>query len=103
MKKSDMWSIGVILYILLCGQLPFPGETREDILNVIEKGVFKWPNNIQLSCECKSFMNGLLCKSTNERFSAKDALKHEWIVDVLYPTEINENISDFDSDEECLT
>eukprot|EP01084_Bolivina_argentea_P153894 268313_1 len=80
-KKSDMWSIGVMCYILLSGKLPFSGNTQEDTFKLIEKGIFEWPKNIQLSKCCKQFINGLLCKNTSKRFSVRDALKHEWISD----------------------
>ena len=80
-KKSDMWALGVICYILLSGKLPFSGNTQQETFKLIEKGKFEWPKNIELSKSCKSFINGLLCKNTTKRMSADDALKHEWITD----------------------
>eukprot|EP01083_Nonionella_stella_P317197 1153661_1 len=80
-KKSDMWSIGIICYILLSGKLPFSGSSQGETVKFIQKAKFQWPENVELSDSCKSFIKSLLTKSTKRRLSAKEALKHEWISD----------------------
>jgi len=80
-KKSDMWSFGVVCYILLCGKLPFSGTTQNETIKMIQVGAFEWPEEVELSESAKSFIQGLLCKDTAKRMSAKQALSHEFIVD----------------------
>jgi calcium-dependent protein kinase len=41
-KKADMWSIGVILYILVCGQPPFEGKNTEELVEKIKKADFSF-------------------------------------------------------------
>jgi len=48
-KKCDIWSIGVIMYILLCGEPPFNGEDDEEIMEKIRKGKFDF------TCKCCNF------------------------------------------------
>lgn len=39
-EKCDMWSIGVVLYILLSGKVPFPGESNKEIIENVMKGSY---------------------------------------------------------------
>ncbi len=82
LKKSDLWSIGVINYLLVCGRPPFEGITQNEILmNIINKGNNKllYPKGIRVSKSCRKFMEALLCHDVNKRLSAADALKQPWI------------------------
>jgi len=75
----DMWSIGVIAYMILCGQAPFDGETDQERLTAVKRGVFKYPAHAKLSPSAASFVNGLLCVDPTKRLTARSALEHPWL------------------------
>ena len=79
LKKSDMWTIGVIAYVLVTGRPPFWGRENKEIIRKIVRGNVRFPSTIKLSDECKDFILSLLQKPPDKRLSASDALRHAWI------------------------
>jgi len=80
-KEVDMWSIGVITYILLCGFPPFYGDTVPEIFEQIMEANFDYPEEYwgSVSKEAKDFINKLLVVDSDKRLSATDSLKHPWL------------------------
>jgi len=79
LKKSDMWTIGVIAYVLLTGRPPFYGRDNKDILRKIIKAKYIWPKSSRVSNSARSFIEKLLRKEPKDRYSAAQALQHRWL------------------------
>ncbi|CAI5473890.1 unnamed protein product [Closterium sp. Yama58-4] len=79
--EADIWSAGVVLYILLCGVPPFWASSRKCVAEAILKGSVsfksaKWAN---ASEECKELVRRMLTKDPRERITALEILDHPWI------------------------
>lgn len=93
--ESDVWSIGVITYILLCGRRPFWDKTEDGIFKEVLKNKpdFRrkpWPN---ITPSAKDFVQKLLVKDPRARLTAAQALSHEWVREGGEASEIPLDIS----------
>ncbi|NXK10516.1 MYLK3 kinase, partial [Herpetotheres cachinnans] len=81
---TDMWSVGVITYMLLSGLSPFLGETDAETMNYVVNCSWDFDAEAfeQLSEEAKDFISRLLVKEKSCRMSATQCLKHEWLNDL---------------------
>lgn len=77
----DIWSIGVITYVLLCGFPPFYGETQKELFENIMSGNYDFPSPEwdNVSEDAKSFIKKLLVVSPDKRLAAPQALADSWI------------------------
>lgn len=80
-NKCDLWSCGVILYILLSGFPPFRGDSDDEILDNVEKGTYNLdePELASVSKDAKNFIKKLLTYNPEKRISAQDALQDPWL------------------------
>ncbi|XP_040185398.1 myosin light chain kinase 3 isoform X1 [Rana temporaria] len=81
---TDMWSVGVITYMLLSGLSPFLGESDAETMNYIVNCNWDFDSEAfdQVSEEAKDFISGLLLKEKSCRLSAGQCLKHEWLTNL---------------------
>jgi len=79
--SCDMWSLGVIVFVLLAGYMPFSGRSDSDIIRAIRKGKFimhdcRWRH---ISDMGKDFVTRLLVVKPGDRMTAQEAMQHPWV------------------------
>ncbi len=79
--EVDLWSIGVITYILLCGFPPFYHEELPELFEQIMSADFDFPEEYwdSVSSEAKDFIKKLLVVKPSDRMSVDQALAHPWL------------------------
>jgi len=84
-EKCDIWSVGVILYMLLSGNPPFNGASDMHILEAVKKGEFSMEGGVwdDISESAKDLVFNMLTLDAKNRISATDALAHRWISESL--------------------
>ncbi|CAD5111981.1 DgyrCDS1235 [Dimorphilus gyrociliatus] len=103
-KRCDLWSLGIILYIMLCGYPPFYASScgkndcgwekglacptcQSELFKSIQGGHFKFPHEdwCTVSQEAKDLISHLLVRDPHRRYTAKDVLDHPWIASKVAP------------------
>eukprot|EP00927_Polykrikos_kofoidii_P059836 TRINITY_DN5495_c0_g4_i2.p1 TRINITY_DN5495_c0_g4~~TRINITY_DN5495_c0_g4_i2.p1 ORF type:complete len:465 (+),score=97.29 TRINITY_DN5495_c0_g4_i2:153-1547(+) len=79
-SSADMWSCGVILYVLLCGYPPFGGSSANAVIAKVIHGNFSFNDADwgSVSEDARSLIRGMLKMQPRDRLTAKQALEHRW-------------------------
>lgn len=85
--KADIWSLGVVVYVLVCGSLPFDGHTLQALKNVVIEGKFRIP--YFMSQECEHLIRHMLVVDPEKRMTMQQIVKHKWLSDAEPPLQLD--------------
>lgn len=79
--KVDIWSCGVVVYILLSGFQPFGGKCDKQIMDAIRVARYSFPDDPwkDISEDAKDFIRSMMTLNADDRLEASDLLQHRWI------------------------
>ncbi len=77
--KSDLWSVGIILFEMLVGHAPFKAKNIFDLMKQIEKNDVKIPRDTKISDDCKDLLLKLLQKDPEKRITWPQFFTHPWL------------------------
>jgi calcium/calmodulin-dependent protein kinase I len=98
--QADMWSLGVIVYILLGGYPPFIEQNQRELFRKIRKGQYEFHEEYwgQVSSDAKNLISSLLTVSSTDRMNSDQALGNKWITagdDQLAKQDLGVNLDQF--------
>ncbi|CAF0868718.1 unnamed protein product [Rotaria sordida] len=77
-EKVDVWSLGVLLYVFVCGHLPFDSNNLAELRKHVLAGQYRLP--FYISADCSSIISHMLTVDPNQRYTINDIKKHPWFM-----------------------
>ncbi|KAL3270959.1 hypothetical protein HHI36_021462 [Cryptolaemus montrouzieri] len=78
--KVDIWSLGVVLYVLVCGYVPFDGSSLHMLRSVVIEGKFRIP--YFMSRDCEDLIRHMLVVDPEKRLTMSQIARHRWLANV---------------------
>ncbi|KAI8969253.1 hypothetical protein BDF20DRAFT_839190 [Mycotypha africana] len=75
--EVDVWSFGVVVYVLVCGKVPFDDQNMPALHEKIKRGVVDYPSH--LSTDCKSILSRMLVTNSTHRATVSELMIHPWM------------------------
>ncbi|KFH44148.1 Protein kinase-like protein [Hapsidospora chrysogenum ATCC 11550] len=76
--EVDVWSFGIVIYVLVCGKVPFDDQNMQALHDKIKSGIVDYPT--WLSSECKHLISRMLVTDPRQRATMQEVMNHPWMV-----------------------
>lgn len=79
--EVDIWSLGVIMYVLLAGMSPFPMDDKDSLVKAVTNAQYEYPDKYWkfISPEAKDLIDNMLVINQNTRYTIEHVLMHPWL------------------------